>query len=299
MTSKSKAYDVRITMAPHEQASWLPLMQALVSSNQGVITRLLIGGPEIGLEQGRRHVHVYVEFLNQTTVPSMKKKLRLEGLVHWYQNASKNDYNRIRDHHTKGLSKEDPNVLSLLEYPTFTTLATSTDISPVALTKSKVTDRIQEIIEGGGSIEDVKNESYAFYASHSGFVEKEILKYRKPTPPTKYDHLWIYGEPGTGKSSSCLMLFPGAHWQDVNNVKFEGFKGEDVVILNDFDNKCLRQWTVSKIKNLCDPQGTKCQINYGEVHVQARIVVTANYSLKECFHYKGKSNQYTTGCCSP
>lgn len=174
MTSKCKAYDVRITLAQHEQASWLPLMKALVSSEQALITRFLIGGPEIGIKEGRRHVHVYVEFLNQTTVTSMKKKLRLEGLIHWHQNASKNDYDRIRKHHTKELSKEDPGVLSLLEYPTYTTLEVAPD-GGVTSNKGKITDQIQQIIEQGGSLEDVKNASYGFYASHSGFVEKELL----------------------------------------------------------------------------------------------------------------------------
>lgn len=286
MTSKCKAYDVRITLAQHEQDSWLPLMKALVSSEQALITRFLIGGPEIGIKEGRRHVHVYVEFLNQTTVTSMKKKLRLEGLIHWYQTAAKNDYDRIRKHHTKELSKEDPEVLSLLEYPTYTTLEIASDGSTTS-NKGKITDQIQQIIEQGGSLEDVKNASYGFYASHSGFVEKELLKYRKPTAPVKYDHLWIYGEPGTGKSSSCYMLFPGAHWQDVNNPKFEGYNHEDVVILNDMDNDTLRHYGVAKLKNLCDPQGTKCQVNYGCVHVQARIIVTSNCSLRDVFKYTG------------
>nr|QTE03499.1 MAG: replication protein [Grus japonensis CRESS-DNA-virus sp.] len=289
MTSKCRAYSLRITLAQHEQAAWLPLMRAAVDANK--FNRLLIGGPEIGPEKGIRHVHAYVEFANQASVSAMEKALRLTGLVHWQQPAAKSDFGRIRDHHCKPESKEDPNVLCLLEHPTFTTLdkPTSNGIKPTAL---KVTDRIQQIIETGGSVEQVKAENYGWYATHSGFVEREVLKYREPVSPTKYDHLWIHGAPGTGKSSSCVLLFPDAHWQDVNNPKFEGYNGESTVILNDMDNKCLRQFTVSKLKNLCDPQGTKCQVNYGCVHVQARMIVTSNYSLKECFQYKGKNAKF-------
>lgn len=288
---KHLAFDVRVDLAPHEEASWIPLIKADISANQSKFKKLLIGGPEIGEQAGKRHVHCYVEFKSQTTIPALKQHLRLTGLVHFYQQANRNDYDRIRAHHSKLLTKENPDVLILIEHPAYIT-PIDIGIERSDIDDGKITDRIQRVIESGGTLEQVKALSYGWYASHSGFVDRELLKYQKLKTVVNYEHLWIYGEPGTGKTGICHELFPDAHRQDVSNPKFEGYDGQDVVILNDFDNKTLRLFTVARIKNLCDPGGTKIQVNYGCVQVAAKIVVTSNYSIADCFKYKGKNPKF-------
>lgn len=294
---KHLAFDIRLCLAQHEQDSWLPLIKADISSNPSKFKKILIGGPEIGPTAGKRHVHIYVEFKSQTTIPALTKHLRLQGLIWWKQQANRNDYCRIRNHHCKTTSKESPDVLLLLEHPEWITPIMEEGLisdgeKGSTTTSGTITERVRRIIENGGTVEDVKSISYGWYASHSGFVEREILKYQPIRQTVKHEHLWIYGDPQTGKTAIATVLFPNAHWQDINNPKFEGYDNQDVVILNEMDNKALRQFTVSKIKSLCDPRGTKCQINYGCVQVQAKIVVLSNYSIKNCFKYKGKNAKW-------
>lgn len=294
MNIRSRAFTLRVDLIPTEQAGWLPKMLADVDSHPTRFARLVIGGPEIAPTTGLRHVHVYVEFDNQKTAPQIIKLLHLTGLVHWIKPAQKKDSDNICKHHCKFESKEDETVLSLLQHPATLKIEEDQDSDEVQPSKKQKCsmDQIRRIIETTGDVEQVKNLSYATYMRSSGFIDKECAKYRPKTENVKQNHIWIHGDPGTGKTAICHVLFPDAHFQDVCNPNFEDYNNHQTVVFNDFDNQTLRLFTVAKLKNLCDPAGAKCKVNYGCVHVKARIVVTSNFTIAQAFQYKGKNAKW-------
>lgn len=286
---RSRAFTIKVDLLQTEQNAWIPRLKAICESYPTRFQKLLIGGPEIAPSTGLRHVHVYVQFEHQKQKHHIIPLLHLTGLTWHIDEAKKCDYKRISEHHCKMETKENGDILYLFKHPT------EIEIEHVntPYVKQKTTmSEIRSIIESTGDINQVKDYNYAVYMRHSGFIDKECNKFRPATENIKQKHYWIHGLPGTGKTAICHVLWPKAHYQDCCNPNFEDYDNQDTVVFNDFDNKALRLFTVGKMKNLCDPAGTKCKINYGCVHVKSRMVITSNYTIKECFQFKGKNAKW-------
>ena len=303
-TTRSRAYSITLQLLQHEQQGLIPKLQADLSSYPARYSRLLIGGPEqapTATEGSGRHVHCYVEFTNQRTVHQVIKLMHLDNLKHWFTNASVREYSFIRSHHLKLQTKIDPLVRVLIEYPDpprttgITRDITETDdyAQTTAKRVSKPTmEGMRQIIEAGGTIEDMKDYSYGMYIKNKSAFEAEHNKYRAKPQAKKRTHIWIHGSPQTGKTASVMGLYPDAYVKDMGTATWDGYNNEDTVVLNDIDNQSLRHMTVQKLKTLCDPMGTKCNVKYGMTEVRATIIVTSNYSIKDCFQYKGKNAKW-------
>ena len=147
---------------------------------------------------------------------------------------------------------------------------TSTDDERPAKRAKTTSEDLRNAIESG-DIQRVKDLNYMLYIKSKGSIEAECAKYRQATDDKVYEHLWIVGSTGKGKTAYIKRNWPDAYWKDCCNSNFEEYNGEDVVVLDDFDNKRLRLMTVGKLKNLCNPAGDRCKINYGTVHVKAHL----------------------------
>lgn len=290
---RARAFSFVLFLTKLEQDGWLPVIQADLSSYPTRFQRLLVSGAELCPETGRRHVHVYVEFDNQKHSGQLDRFLHLTGVSKpFIKAACKADYNRIRQDYTKISTKEDPSVLLLIDWPSKTLHdrddeeTDTMDERPTKKTKM-ANHELRALVESG-NIEAIKDWNYNFYLRNKGSIEAEAAKHRPKTFDQVKEHLWIVGKPGTGKSAITQYLWPQAYQKDLCNQNFEEYNNEDIVVLDDMDNKRLRQMTVGKLKNLCNPAGIQCKVNYGTVFVKAQIIVTSNYSIKECFKHKGK-----------
>jgi len=284
---RSRAFTIRVQLSKEQQSAWLPKLKADVSSYPRRFEELVIGGPELAPTTGMRHVHVYVSFENQHSSSSLPKLLHLQGLSPYWVVANKHDRARIVKHHFKLATKENPTIRSLLQFPEATQEESDFSTEPPTKRAKLSGQELRTLIEAG-DLEGVKAVNYNTYLRLKGTIETECAKYRPKTDDVVHEHLWIKGVPGTGKTAYIKRTWPNAYWKDCCNANFEEYNGEDVVILDDFDNKRLRLMTVGKLKNLCNPAGDRCKVNYGCVHVKAKIIVTSQYSLKDAFKHKGK-----------
>lgn len=106
------------------------------------------------------------------------------------------------------------------------------------------------------------------------------------TPPPKLDStcgIWLWGVPGSGKTHFATTNYGSEYYYKLCNKWWDGYKGEDTVIIDDFDpthavymTQFVKHWT-DKYPFRGETKGG------GGMFRPKRIVVSSNYSLKDCF----------------
>lgn len=101
--------------------------------------------------------------------------------------------------------------------------------------------------------------------------------------PAHLQHLWIFGRPGTGKSSVVEVLFPGYYYKRPDE-DWTGYVGQETVYIGDLDPESYRRVGSQNLKVWCDPQGFNANRKYagGEHITIGRLVVTSNFRIYEC-----------------
>lgn len=86
--------------------------------------------------------------------------------------------------------------------------------------------------------------------------------------------VWIYGQPGTGKTFSVTTRYPDAYMKNQNKW-WDGYQGQETVLLDDLDTPILGHY----LKRWMDAYACVGEIKGGHVNLRhKRFIVTANYS---------------------
>lgn len=94
------------------------------------------------------------------------------------------------------------------------------------------------------------------------------------------EHEWVYGEPGAGKSHKSRAENEGAYIKDPKKEWWDNYKGEEVVIIEDFDKYQVAQG--GDMKRWLDRYSFKAQIKGGYLDIRPRkVIVTSNYHPNE------------------
>lgn len=90
--------------------------------------------------------------------------------------------------------------------------------------------------------------------------------------------VWIYGPPGTGKTHSARNEYPGTLYVKAQNKWFDGYAGEEIILLDDLDNNCLGHY----MKIWADKWSCSGEIKGGTVPLRhKKFIVTSNYLPEE------------------
>lgn len=307
-----------------EQDRWIQRVMTAVRNNTCPFTKILIGGWELSTN-GTKHCHVLVEFKNTRKMHQVRAGLLLQDVKAWITpKLASTAINDVVEHHIKERSKIGPRItfqhppgwVKVTDGTIHETMAPGTARArepfvngPIQGVYSKdagtsaadeppkkkhKTDmhRVLALAEAG-DYDTIKEENPGLWLLNSARIQVHNKKQAPLDDVRQLEHYWIHGATGTGKTLSVQLLFPDAFQWDSESKYWDGFHGQKQVVLSDLDNRSLRSLGINRLKTMCDPGGFPVNIKYaGGQLAKAQIVVTSNFTIDECFKYKGKNANF-------
>lgn len=140
--------------------------------------------------------------------------------------------------------------------------------------------RIIDAVEGG-EYEWLKDNEPRFYAEGERTMSSIRKRCRRdPEPLTDLTNEWWYGPTGTGKSRLAFEENPGAYRKDPKERWWDGYEGQKVVIIDDFDKFQVSQG--GDMKRWMDHYPFMAPYKGGYTSIRPeKIIVTSNYHPNE------------------
>lgn len=133
----------------------------------------------------------------------------------------------------------------------------------------------REIIDGPYSM------LYAKYRMFAGEVHCQFANIS--VIDGELHNLWLWGEPRTGKTRYAWDNYPDLFVKDLNKW-WDGYHGQEVVLLDDWDPK--QEILVQKLKIWADRYPFRAETKGSSMMIRPKmIIVTSNYSINDCFKF--------------
>jgi hypothetical protein len=217
-------------------------------------------------ESGTPHFQLYVHWPSAVSMSTCKQRLMIGG---WHLEKAMGSPAQNQTYCTK----EEGRLEGPWEFGTV----------PQQGKRSDIQAALEDLKKNPKSLETIE-----FIDKHPGVwvkYDKMLTKYRdklltveRPGPKV----LILIGSPGIGKSRWCQKMFPKAFWMSNPRGWWDGYIGQDTVILDDFDALMFNGLGARFIKNLWDRYPLMVEVKGGMVQMQATtFIVTSNYPMKK------------------
>jgi len=128
-----------------------------------------------------------------------------------------------------------------------------------------------------GNLDDVPDDIRLKYYRTCKEIAKDFMV--KAVDCDGVTGVWIYGPSGTGKSRLARQDYPDSYLK-MQNKWWDGYQGEDSVILDDFDCKELGHL----LKIWADRYSFVAETKGGAINIRPKkFVITSNYSIDDLF----------------
>lgn len=214
--------------------------------------RYMVIGKEVG-ENGTPHIQGYVLFKSPRSFEAVKK-LMLRAHIEVQRGTSKQaaDY-----------CKKDGNFVERGEPP-------KEPKDGGDMEKRRWDDAFAAAKEG--RMEDISAELRIKHYRTFKQIKTDYMV--KPPDAEDVTGVWMYGAPGVGKSRTARERYPNAYFK-LQNKWWDGYQGEEYVILDDFDSGQLGYL----LKIWGDRYSFGAETKGGHMHIRPKkIVVTSNYA---------------------
>lgn len=128
-----------------------------------------------------------------------------------------------------------------------------------------------------GHLDDIPASLRIRYYSTFNRIKKDYM--HKPDALECLTNEWIHGPTGTGKSRRTRERFPNAYYKMANKW-WDGYQGEDVVVIEDFD--AIHDKLGYHLKIWADYGGFLAETKGGVTYIRPKkFVITSNYTIRE------------------
>lgn len=257
---------------------------------------VLVSGVEVGSRPFQddyliRHVHLALVYNNRVTKSSILKNLGVKQGNGYYLVPRKREfpYSGWKKHHTKTETKVDASSLCLYEYgilPTDRLAAVESAPRSAEEKKRKLDDIIVEmrqLIEEGREEESFRK----FPRNHLTYGEKikAMVMQKRDFFKSKGDpHIWLYGNPGSGKSAILQVIYPEYYNKNVENRFFDRYLDgqHSHVLLQDVDHNVMDNLGVQFFKSVCDEAGYPIDAKYKTPQIaRLTILISSNFTIED------------------
>lgn len=117
---------------------------------------------------------------------------------------------------------------------------------------------------------------FDIYMRYKTNLEKYHAESRIVEPRSELKNFWFVGPTGCGKSKLAREQYPGAYNKDPMTRWWDGYKGQSVVIIDDFDKYQVAQG--GDMKRWADHYPFMAPVKGGYIEIRPQVViVTSNY----------------------
>lgn len=291
-----REWDARFNVPTKEDLECL-LSSIKSEAQSGKFKYALVGGVEIGTRPYQddyliRHVHCAFVYNNRVSKSSILKNLTVKQGNGYYLVPRKRDfpYSGWKSHHTKSDTKLSQESLLLYEYGTLPADKVSPEHQITKRSDEEKKRKLDDIIVEMRSLIENGKDDEAFtkfprnYLTYGEKIKAMIMQKRDFFKTEGNPHIWLWGNPGTGKSAILQVIYPDYYNKNLENRFFDRYLDgkHSHVLLQDVDHNVVENLGVQFFKSICDEAGYPIDAKYKTPQIaRLTVLVSSNFPLSE------------------